>query len=211
MERRADRSLANPQIQSERIRALQAPHMTKLNAYVEGLRARKGDVPFFDPFDGGSGARLLLLLETPGRSAAAIRFTSRDNPTGTARTLRRMFDGSGIDRYDTAIWNAVPWVIQTAGKRLRAPRAAERKDGASELGALLENLPHLEVLILAGRVAQRLEESFHRLRPAIAIFGCPHPSPVYVNTSPAIPAQIEDVFARAARIVRPDHARRARS
>jgi len=110
-----DCSLADPQVQTDRIRALQGTHMTALNAYVEGLRARKGDVPFFDPSDGGSRARLLLLMETPGRSAAAIRFTSRDNPTGTARNLRRMFDRSGIDRRHTAIWNAVPWVIQTAG------------------------------------------------------------------------------------------------
>ncbi len=110
-------TLAAPKVLAERVDALDAPHMSGLNVYVERLHQRNGEVPFFDLFDGGSTARLLLLLETPGRSAATVRFTSRDNPTGTARTLRKLFIRSGICRSDTVIWNAVPWVIQATGKR----------------------------------------------------------------------------------------------
>jgi hypothetical protein len=75
------RGLDDPAQLVERIRLIKSRHMTALNNYVEGLRAVFGDVPNFDPFDGGVEARLLVLLETPGPSTAGIRFTSRDNPT----------------------------------------------------------------------------------------------------------------------------------
>lgn len=85
------------------------PHVRLLNRYAAMLRARHGDVPDFDPLDGGIAARLLVLLETPGPASVSTGTTSRDNPTGTARNLTRFLDGLPLSRWDTVIWNAVPW------------------------------------------------------------------------------------------------------
>ena len=194
-------TLADPQMLAERIEALASPHMTSLNAYVEAMRTRRGDVPFFDPFDGGAHARMLLLLETPGRSSAPVRFTSLDNPTGAARNLRRLFACAGIGRKETAIWNAVPWVLQSEGKKLRAPRKSEIENAGDELSTLLRYLPSLNVVVLAGRVAGRMEEVVRSSMPAAHILRCPHPSPTFVNTSPAVVQQLKETFARAASLI----------
>lgn len=196
------RGLDDPAQLAERIRFLKSRHMTALNNYVEGLRAVFGDVPNFDPFDGGVEARLLVLLETPGPSTAGIRFTSRDNPTGTARNLRSLFSLAQINRADTAIWNAVPWVLGRNGGRLRAPSRSDIAAAALELPKLLSLFPHLTTIILAGKTAARFETETLRRRPDIQVNLMPHPSPVYVNTSPNIFADMTAVFQRVAESLR---------
>ena len=46
------------------------PHVKKLNNYVKQLR-KNGlyKIPYFDPNDGGTDAKVLFLLEAPGRKA----------------------------------------------------------------------------------------------------------------------------------------------
>jgi uracil-DNA glycosylase len=163
------------------------------------LRARhRRDVPDFDPRDGGSGARLLLLLETPGpRIGHAAGVVSRDNPTGTARNLRRFLDDAGIARADTVIWNAVPWVIHEPGARNRAPRAEEVRVGLAALPPLLDLLPRLRVAVLAGRVAGQARGILEAARPGLPVLAMPHPSPTFVCTSPAVPARIAAALAAA--------------
>ncbi len=75
---------------------------------------------------------------------------SRDNPTGTAANLRRFFDAAEIARRDSVIWNAVPWVIHAPDARNRPPRRAEAMLGLLELPPLLDLLPRLAVVVLAG-------------------------------------------------------------
>ena len=178
----------------DRRRAL-LPHSSAagLSGYVAGLRTRHGAVPDPDPLDGGTGARLLLLLETPGPAITRTGFVSADNPTGTGRNLRRFCAEAGLRRQDRLIWNTVPWIIHDGGRN-RPPRAAEIREGLAELPALLRLLS-LRVVVLSGRVAARAED----LIPAgVAVLTMPHPSPTITCTSPAIPARIRAALAQAA-------------
>ncbi len=159
-------------------------------------------VPAPDPLDGGVGARLLLLLETPGPAIVRTGFVSRDNPTGTAANLFRFLAEARIARGDTLIWNAVPWVIHAEGALNRAPRRSEIRAAAPCLGPLLALLPGLVVVVLAGRVAGALRETIDALRPDLSVLAIPHPSPTNVCTSPDVAVRIRDGLARAGVILR---------
>ncbi len=161
-----------------------------LDAYGRGIAARFGPTPHVDPLDGGTGAGLLLLLETPGPRGPAPRFVSRDNPTGTARNLRRFLGAAGIARRQTVLWNAVPWIIHAEGARNRAPRRAEIETGLSLLAGFVALLPRLRVVVTAGRVAALATPVLRQARPDLALFAMPHPSPTYVNTSPDVAVRI---------------------
>ena len=164
-----------------------APHVAPLNALARQIAARHGAAPLFDPRDGGITARLLLLLETPGlRGGAGPRLVSRDNPSGTARNLRRFFAEAGLDRAESVLWNAVPFLIHAPGARNRPPNAAERAAGRLWLPPLLNRLPRLAVVVLSGRVAGACRPAIEALRPALPVLEMAHPSPVYVVTNPAI-------------------------
>lgn len=182
---------------AERADALGSPHIAPLERYAEILRQRHGDVPHFDPFDGGVGARLLVLLATPGPSTASIRFTSRDNPTGTARTLRRLFTNSEIDRSETVLWNAVPWILPRQGDRLGVPRTRDVEDARNELPRLLELLPRIEVVVLLGKIASEvaLARAHHM---GLTAHVAPHPSPANLAADQTASAKLEEAFDRAA-------------
>ncbi len=180
-----------------------APHVAPLDRFVAELRLRHGDVPDLDPADGGSDARLLLLLETPGPGATPLRFVSRDNPTGTGANIRRFTGEAGIARIDTVIWNAVPWVIHAPGTRNRAPRRGEVAAGLADLPGFLALLPRLRVAVLAGRVAAEARPAIAAARPGLPVIAMPHPSPTIVCTSPAIPARIRAALAEAAAVLAP--------
>lgn len=194
-------TLANPSVLAARIAARDVIEMQPLNRLAAILRERHGAVPDFDPLDGGTAARLLLVLETPGPGMAPTRFVSRDNPTGTAANLRRFFDAAGIARRNSVIWNAVPWIIHAPQARNRAPRRAEIALGLQALPLLLDLLPRLAVVVLAGRVAAGAKAQIAATRPGLAVLLMPHPSPTFVCTNPAIPKKIEETFREAARLV----------
>ena len=192
------RGLDCPDVVAQRILRLDSPHMKPLNDYVERLRLNFGVVPYFDPFDGGIDARLLVFLETPGPSSARVRFTSRDNPTGTARNLRKLFASTAIERHQTAIWNAVPWVLSRKSSDLRAPSQSDLNIAAAFLPELVALFPNLSTIILAGKTAYRLEADLVRTTGGAEILRMPHPSPTYVNTSPLIFPAMLATFARGA-------------
>ena len=194
-------TLADPAVLAPRAAARGAPHVAALDAFVADLRGRHGDVPDVDPFDGGTQARLLLLLETPGPGVEPLRFVSRDNPTGTAANIRRFTGEAAIGRADTVVWNAVPWVIHAPGARNRAPRRPEVAAGLAELPGFLALLPRLAVVVLAGRVAAEARAAVAAARPGLPVFGMPHPSPTVVCTSPAVPARIRAALAEAAAVL----------
>ncbi len=198
---RRSATLANPAVLEERIAARDTADMRPLNSFVMSLRERHGVVPDFDPHDGGAAARLLLILETPGPGSAPVRFVSRDNATGTAANLRRFLDTAEITRRDSIIWNAVPWVIHAPNARNRPPRRAEAMLGLLELPPLLDLLPRLAVVVLAGRVAAEAEPLIAAARPGLPILVMPHPSPTIVCTSPMIARSIAQVLAEAATLV----------
>jgi uracil-DNA glycosylase len=195
-------NLADPDtLGLRRAALLAAPHLAPLCGLLVELRAAHGRVPDPDPLDGGVRARLLLLLESPGPSIGRTGFVSRDNPTGTARNLKRFLEEAGIAREDTLIWNAVPWVIHAEGATNRAPREGEIRAGLAALPPLLGVLRHLEVVVLAGRVAARARPTIAAARPDLALVAMPHPSPTFVVTSPAVPARIRAALADAAALL----------
>lgn len=157
-------------------------------------------MPDVDPNDGGTEARLLILLETPGPHIRRTGIVSADNPSGTARNLRCFLAEAGLSRHERVIWNAVPWVIHGSGPN-RAPRAGEIRDGLAELPGFLSLLPRLWVAVLAGRVAGMAAEAVAAARPGVAVLRMPHPSPTYVCTSPDVPRRIAATLAEAAALL----------
>lgn len=176
--------------------------MAPLRPVLDALRARFGEVPDPDPLDGGADARLLVLLETPGPRIRATGIVSRDNPSGTGRNLAALLAGAGIERRDTLIWNAVPWIIHDPGAPNRAPRRGEIRDGIAALPACLAVLPNLVAAVLSGRVAAEAEPVLRACRPGLPVLAMPHPSPTIQCTSPAIPARCRAVLAEAAALLR---------
>ena len=195
--------LADPDVLTARRAALAAPHMVPLARFAEWVRGQTGKaVPDADPADGGVGARLLLLLETPGPAMPVTGFVSSDNPTPTAANLRHFFGAAGIVRADLLIWNTVPFLIHAPGATNRAPRAAELAAGLALLPPLLDLLPRLVIAVLAGRFARLAAPALQAARPALLVLAMPHPSPVNTCTDPALPQRIVAVLAEAAGLLR---------
>jgi uracil-DNA glycosylase len=157
-------------------------------------------VPDVDPHDGGTEARLLILLETPGPHIHRTKIVSADNPSGTARNLRRFLGEAGLPRHERVIWNAVPWVIHGGGPN-RAPRAGEVRNGLAELPGFLDLLPRLLVAVLAGRVAGMAADTVAATCPDVAVVRMPHPSPTYVCTSPDVARRIAAALTEAAALL----------
>ena len=199
--------LADPAVAEARRAALAAPHMAPLAAFAAGLREATGHAgPDADPADGGVGARVLLLLETPGPKhalrGAGGGFVSRDNPTPTGANLRRFLAAARLPREATLIWNAVPFVIHAPGASNRAPRRAEQQAGLAHLPPLLDLLPRLAVAVLAGRAAAAAGPVLEAARPGLPVLLMPHPSPTCVCTSPEVPRRIVATLAEAAALLR---------
>ncbi|MBX9933392.1 MAG: uracil-DNA glycosylase [Methylobacterium sp.] len=199
----APKSLGDP---AEVIRRLataeSATHVKALRDLAREIAIERGAaVPEPDPLDGGSKARALLLLETPGPTIRRTGFVSRDNPTGTAANLFRFAEEARLHRRDTVIWNAVPWVIHAEGASNRAPRRSELLDAQPYLARLIDCLPYLKVVVLAGRMAGELTPSIAERFPVIPIVRVPHPSPTYVCTSPDVRRRIIAGLAQAAAIL----------
>jgi uracil-DNA glycosylase len=137
-------------------------------------------VPDFDPWDGGIEAEVLYLLEAPGPKATVSGFISRNNPDETAKNFFELNAAAEIPRKRTITWNAVPWFIGT-GKKLRAARVSDLREGETSLLELLGMLPRLRAIVLVGRKAGRMRSVMAQSRPDLKVFQTPHPSPMYCN------------------------------
>src|SRR5712672_3162541 len=99
----APKLLANPLANTERLARLHDAHIAPLTAFVENLRAELGtayQIPYFDPWDGGTSARILYLLEAPGSKAVRSGFISRNNPDETAKNFHKLNAEAGVRRGD---------------------------------------------------------------------------------------------------------------
>lgn len=166
------RSLGLQNVQQARLTRAFDPHVAPLNRWAEGLRSPERWVPSFDPADGGTGARVLLLLESPGPVVSRTRFVSVDNPDGTAENLRCLLHLSGLRRLDVAVWNAVPWQMSENG--VVTPRSGQYVEAAPLTRQVLALLPDLAVVVLVGRHAER---AWPLVGSALPTLACPHPSP----------------------------------
>lgn len=146
-------------------------------------------VPDLDPLDGGTDARVLLLLEKPGPRVARTGFVSRDNPDGTAAATRAFLLAAGLAREETLIWNAVP-----AWNGTTRVAAGELREGLARLLPLLALLPRLDTAILVGARAARAGPL---LPPGLRQIRSDHPSPQVRAAFPARWAAIPEAWAAA--------------
>lgn len=169
------------------------PHVKPLNDYIDRLRSRLGEgftIPYVDPNDGGVESRILVLLEAPGPQAAfTTGFVSRNNPDESAANFLSIFDGAGLHRGDTVVWNIVPWYLGD-GARI-TPAAANDVEAARDLLFDFMSLcTRLRAVVLMGKAAQRAEATIAASRPELEIIKTPHPSPQFVNRHPNNKAKI---------------------
>jgi uracil-DNA glycosylase len=158
-------------------------HVSPLRDFVAELRSRTGKVtPEFDPWDGGIRAKVLYLLEAPGRRAVGSGFVSRNNPDETAKNFFILNREAGIARRDSVIWNVVPWYIGDE-QRIRAARTSDVREGTESLAKLLLLFSDLRAIVLVGRKAERAMPMLNNITLQTKVFACPHPSPVFVNRS----------------------------
>lgn len=193
------RSLRDPDAVARRRSLLSEKHALKLAAYVEGLRAMgRGEVPDFDPLDGGDGAKVLFLFEKPGPMTSTERgqerpgsgFISRDNDDLTAEATFHFMQKAGLDRRATTVWNMVPW-----WNGVRAIRADELRAGMNALDDLLKLLTDLRVVVLVGRKASRARS--HLEASGLPVLESVHPSPIVRASRPILWQAIPETWAEA--------------
>ena len=161
-------------------------HVFPLTNFVRRLRAKMGphaQIPFFDPWDGGTRAEALFLLEAPGPKARNSGFISMNNPDETAKNFFEISREAKINRKKIVVWNVVPWYIGS-GVRIRPANSSDIEQGKESLAELIDLLPLLRVIVLVGGKAQKAADHVHELAPHLRIFRCPHPSPMFVNRKP---------------------------
>jgi hypothetical protein len=178
---------------------------SKLGAYAEDLRAMGlGEVPAFDPLDGGDRAKVLFLLEKPGPMTSIERgrdrpgsgFISSDNDDPTAEATFHFMRKVGLDRRVTTIWNMVPWWNGT-----RAISADELRAGMNALDDLMKVLTSLRVVMLVGRKAGRARSHLKESGPPV--LESAHPSPIVRASRPSTWKSIAGKWAEALLFVRP--------
>lgn len=145
-------SHSSPRFESKSAR-LEHPHVATLNAMVRQWRDGPGSpvVPWFDPDDAGTAARVLILMESPAPATAemgAAAFCSLDNADRSNRTMRSVMTEVGLARSACVKWNVVPWVLPT-----RAPTVADIDAARPMLIAVLAQLSALEIVVTVGRPA----------------------------------------------------------
>lgn len=166
-----------------------------LHGYLEEIRREKGEVPSFSPYDGGTEAKCLFLLEAPGPQVRETGLVDRGNPDDSARNFTKANDQAGLDREDTISWNTVPWYVDGN------PADDQIREGISWLPALLQLLPRLRVVVLLGKTAWWAEPLLKVLRPELHVILAPHPSSKSLNTSSERKQRFQEAIDEAAQIV----------
>jgi len=166
------------------------PRVEPLNRLVEVLRHESNEhIPWIDPFCGGIEARILLVLERPGRlGAIETDFLSLANVDDTARNTIAVMRAAGISYCDVTFWNAIPW----SGDQKRVT-ASMRPEGSVMFGRLLPRLPRLRTIILMGNEAQRIGPLIQWPK-SIDALKCAHPGP-FVWNQLRYTSQKEGIFA----------------
>jgi hypothetical protein len=180
------KSLRDPIAIQSRLARLFDPHIASLTHFVDTIRKEIGrykEIPYFDPLDGGVNAKCFFLFEAPGPQAVGSGFISRNNPDESAKNFFELNQEACLPRELTISWNIVPWYIGT-GAKIRPANKDDIKQGKKYLLRLLSLLPHLKIIVLSGRKAQKAEALIIDSYPAITLIKMPHPSPLFVNNAP---------------------------
>lgn len=198
------RTLADPSVKRSRMSLLNAPHIAPLTEYVLTLRALgHGNVPYFDPLDGGIEAQLLFIQQNPGPKAIQSGFISRDNNDQTAQNSFEIFRETGIPRNFTVLWNIVPWYDSSKPPAdRRNVTAHELEIGAQHLQRLLNLLPKLRTIVTVGRHATKtfsraVASGEIRISAGAKLMSSHHTSQLSLNGAPGRRAQIIEVWKQA--------------
>jgi len=158
---KAPRGMRSPAVRAERLAMLETVESVQmLREWGAGLTTRWGPgtfLPHFDPAEAGIEARVLIVAEAPGpktnprTSATSSGFVSVDNDDPTAENAWRLRAEAGLHD-GVLLWNIVPWSLGAASVK---PTPYDLARGAAALRELLDLLPELQVVLLAGRAAQR--------------------------------------------------------
>ncbi|WP_373413995.1 uracil-DNA glycosylase [Ensifer aridi] len=169
------RAMASETVRAARRSMLQDPHIAPLTEFCELLeRDGLGEVPRFDPLDGGINARVLYLLEKPGpktssRGKIGSGFISRDNDDPSAAHSFEFHLQSGVPRSDSLLWNIIPWWDGRI-----AFTSAQRRLGTQRLLEMLTRLNRLDTIVLVGGTAHKAEPALTGL--GLRILKSWHPS-----------------------------------
>lgn len=186
---RTDRPRTNgdPAEVARKLALLDKQHVKPLSGFVRRLRAERGgdeSIPWFDPTEAGTGARILILLEAPGRRATAGQgsgFISPDNNDGSAQNMWKLLQAAGVNRRrEIVAWNVIPWYIGSVS-RVRGARPEDIHEAHEALIRLVRLLPDVRVVVLLGKAAADAWELVGVDMPAIR---APHPSPRNLNSRP---------------------------
>lgn len=186
--------LKDRSVRFARFAQLHEQHILPLTVFVEKLRAELGpaySIPYFDPWDGGTGAEVLFLLEAPGDQAVLSGFISRNNPDETAKNFFELNEEAQIPRARTLSWNIVPWYVGRGNVN-----SNDVALGLENLLDLLSRLKHLRTVVLVGNEARKAAGTIAMNYPRLKLFEMCHPSPTFVNRAPQNRRRIADVLAR---------------
>jgi hypothetical protein len=125
-----------------------------LNRLVEEINAGRDAhlAPWFDPDGAGTNARVLFLLENPGRRATSARgsgFICADNADDTAANFFRLRDQASLPRDRLVAWNVVPW-YQSDGERTANATRQDVTSALPWLVRLIARPPELRLVITMG-------------------------------------------------------------
>ena len=144
---------------ADKLSRIRDPHVAPLNALADRIAATEGLaqglVPYVDPDQGGTSARMLVLLDNPSTKAEAgtgSGLLSLDNNDRAARNCREAYARHGVDWLDVVHWNVVPFPV--AGEKNGGSTRAERIRATQWTRAVVDLLPNLEIVLLLGTSAR---------------------------------------------------------
>ena len=159
------RRMADPEFRQQQLKDLYAPHVKAVNKLVDELRVDELRwAPYVAPLHAGVLTRLLVVIDSPGpaprgpgRAYDAMLGVEGDD--AVSARLGALLRRAGIDVADTMVWGAFPWYTEEPAA------AAQARAGVEPLRRVLELLEQLDVMVVAGGVADRVWRMFATANP----------------------------------------------
>lgn len=207
---RRPREHGSPDFLARKRDRLQEEHIAPINELARRIASRtRLEVPMVDPDSAGVNARVLLVLESPGRigvtSPKGSGMISCDNNDQTAANVWTLHTDTDLRREWCVPWNIVPWYLGSVDRNVPAS-AKDAAGGLPYFWELLDELRHLRAVIAMGKPASAalMPIRLQLEQRGIRLLFAPHPSPQNLNTRSGERAAIAEVFREARAIVQAD-------